>query len=101
MSPQRAACDLLEAAEAHCPPGTVGYAHMASLVCKWLQQTENPMRTPGANDVPQDEAYFLKASSFLTLPRMPWTANFWLHIFERSSMSISRYMPNDQSISSE
>lgn len=35
---------------------------MASLVCKWLQQTENPSKTPGSDDTPQDEAHFLKAS---------------------------------------
>ncbi|KAK9864357.1 hypothetical protein WJX84_002228 [Apatococcus fuscideae] len=38
----------------------VGYAHMASLVCKWLQQSEDPSRTPGAEATPQDEAFFLK-----------------------------------------
>ena len=44
-----------------------GYAHMASLVCKWLQQTENPASTPGAQDVPMDEAYFLKVQSGILL----------------------------------
>ena len=61
---------VVEITQAQQDPLSAGYAHMASLVCKWLQQSEDPSRTPGAEATPQDEAFFLKASHRLLLLSM-------------------------------